>query len=679
MKTILHQQMLVLLTFMFAFTSGSLLAQNPFCEDFNANPITPVSGPGCTGTAVNGVLNNWGTINANVGYNDANSIGGPGDVYLDIDDQGCGNGGSFIYNPVDYAGNWLALTQDEGCFCFDIRTFYIQTGTLTPNTLRISDGNDPLSSTTTATFVMNGSYDVSRGWVRICAPIEPSDGTNLPSNADGQWVINSGGAAAWDALILNVQSISFYVDVGAGDEKFGIDNICLSQDCDSTYNEDPEPTNEGAYCCDESDNLVANGNFEFGDTGFNSQYTSNAANLPSQYNVTNDASIFGATVTDHSFCEDPVAYPNNDQYLLVNGLTNQPAGSSSIIWSQTLTGLDSEKEYRFCANFKNMPQCTFDVLPEITLTTNTGVNQTFTISTDPTDPCDWQNIDFCFSGNQQVRINIELSEDSLGDGNDLAIDDISVQELIDPNLSISVLHQGNPQQVTGSINTISPSDDQLPYDPAICQEPWYWFVFTVDTFSGGTITIDFSSSYGWGNDTLGSSLFNPAGVGPNWDLTTQFPGFPFAQNELYLVGMYTPNCCADCVDEGFTYQLILNNLGPQPVGLDPQDKQQILAILGTYQGTIGATFPTNENGSGPTSLVNLYPNPAKSTVTISMVQDTFNQVKLTNVNGAILSHLDLSQNTNQETIDISALASGVYFVSIVTDSQQTITKKLVVE
>ncbi|MFT4697666.1 MAG: hypothetical protein ACI9SJ_000795 [Flavobacteriaceae bacterium] len=45
-----------------------------------------------------------------------------------------------------------------------------------------------------------------------------SSGGVLPSNADGQWVVNTGNAADWDALITNVNSIYFYVDVDGGTE-----------------------------------------------------------------------------------------------------------------------------------------------------------------------------------------------------------------------------------------------------------------------------------------------------------------------------------------------------------------------------------------------------------------------------------------------------------------------------
>jgi len=657
---------------MLLFATGNVLAQNPFCEDFNTNTNTPFTGPGCTGTPVDNVLGNWGTINTNLGYSDNNSINGAGDVYLHIDDGSCGNGASFIYNALDYAGNWLNDVQGEGCFCFDLRTFHIQVGTLTPNTLRLYDGPNPQASTLSATFVLNGSYDVSRGWVRICAPIELSDGVNLPSNADGQWVINTGNAADWDTLVAGVGSIGFLVDVGSGNEEYGLDNICVSQECDSTYTDDP-PTEEGAYCCDESENLVTNGNFEFGDNDFSSDYTQNPATVPGQYDVTNDSSAFGTAVTDHSFCEDPNTYATNDQFLLVNGLTNQPSGSQSVIWEQTIAGLDPEKEYRFCGNFKDLPQCTFNIFPEITIQLSNGVSETVTVMTDPTDPCDWQNISFCFRAQDEINIQILLNEDGLGDGNDLAIDDLSVQELRDPGLSISVLHQGNPQEVTGSINSIDPSDDQLPFSTEICDEPWYWYVFVVDSFSGGTFTLDFAAPYGWGNDTLGSSLFNPAGVGPNWDLTTQFPGYPFAQNELYLIGMYTPSCCEDCVDDGFTYQIILNNREQNANTLSEEDKARILEILGTYQdSTLG-------NDEKVLESIRAYPNPAKETVTVTLQNDMISEVKILGINGQIVFEKQTNESKKDAVLDVSKLSSGMYFIQVTASNNRQFTSKLIIE
>ncbi|MDC7993892.1 T9SS type A sorting domain-containing protein [Altibacter sp. HG106] len=645
-----------------------------FCEDFSNPSSTAPVGNACTGVYQPGMLDNWGAQNIDaLQYTDVNSQGGSGDFYLFLDDGSCGNGGTVAFNDVDYSGNWLTMVpQEEGCFCFDLRVFFIATGTITGyNSLRIYNGPDPGSSTVSAVFTLTTPIDVSQGWVRICAPIALSSGGVLPGNADGQWTVNTGNAADWDTLVQNVGSLAFGVDVAGGDERWGIDNICISEKCDATVGGEPEPTPDGAFCCDESENLVNNGNFEFGNTGFASSYTQNAATLPGQYDVTNSAAAFGTTVTDHSFCADPVAYPNNDQFLLVNGRTTQAAGSSSVIWRQSVT-LDPEKEYRFCANFKNLPQCTFDILPQLTIETSSGYTQTLTVNTDPSDPCDWQMESFCFRGDQRTAIRIRLAEDGLGDGNDLAIDDISVQELVDPNLSITVQHQGNPQQVTGSLNTISTADDVLPYNPDICQEPWYWYVITLDSASGGSFVIDFSEPFGWGNNT-GYSLFNPSTSGTTpWNLTTNFLPFPFQQNTLYLVGMTTPSCCEDCTDDGFTYQVIYNNQAPMGVeeGLTQAQKDWIRSWLGTYGSVFGdkASLPSENSEnvlemrtSAVASEVMVYPNPAKEVLHITNNNaSSIQAATIVDVNGKQVQQLSAPYSE----ANIEHLTSGLYFIHL---------------
>ncbi|MCB0457101.1 MAG: T9SS type A sorting domain-containing protein [Flavobacteriaceae bacterium] len=647
-----------------------------FCVDFDDKSNTALVSTPCDGNYYPNVLDNWGGANflnnGGMRYQDTNSQGGAGDYFLFLDDGSCGNGSTVAYNPVDFSGNWLQMVpQQDGCFCYDLRVFHVQVGTITSySSLRIFDGPDPSSSTLSAVFSLTTPIDVAQGWVRICAPVALSTGSSLPGNADGQWVINTGNAVDWDTLIQNVGSMAFFVDVASGDEKWGIDNICISDICDATVGGDPQPTPDGAFCCDENENLAINGNFEYGNTGFSSNYTQNVATLPGQYDVTNTAVAFGATVTDHSYCVDSALYPNNDLFLLVNGRTSQPVGTQSTIWGQSMV-LDPEKEYRFCANFKNMPQCTFDILPEITIITSSGYSQTATINTDPSDPCDWQLESFCFRGDQQTSIRILLNEDGLGDGNDLAIDDISIQALSDANLSITVQHQGNPQVVTGSINTISTTDDLLPYDPVICPEPWYWYVITLSSATNGSFVIDFSAPYGWGN-TTGYSLFNPSTSGSTpWDLTTNFIPYPFQQNTLYLIGMTTPSCCEDCVNDGFTYQIIYNNNAPVPMeeGLTEEQKRWIKSWLGTY-GSLGlGELPLIEDH------ITIYPNPSKSLLNIANTSSVaIDKVEIVTVSGTVINAVE----TNVKTIDIQSLSSGIYFLKLYQEGN-TITKKFIKE
>jgi hypothetical protein len=522
-----------------------------FCEDFDQYSTTSlINGTnGNNGTIISqNLLDNWGTICSSIAYYDANSQNGAGDNYLYLDDGPCSNGASWAFNSTDYSGDWINMVQGEGCFCYDFRTFHVQSGTIGGNSLRIYDGSGPTNSTLVATFVLNIPIDASRGWVRICAPIDFADTSgNLPSNSDGQWVINTANAADWDTLIQNVSGIAYAIDVASGNELFGIDNICISPDCDSTFTTG-EPNNEGAFCC-EGENLVENGNFENGANGFTSDYTEDPSVYPGAYTVSDNASIFGANIRDHSACEDPDQFSANTDYLLVNGRTTQPAGTTSVIWEQNII-IDHDKSYKFCANFKNMPQCTFDIVPQIQLEVNGVLYGWQTINTNSHDPCDWQQISECFEKIEEDRLNIKihLKEDGLGDGNDLAIDDISLQAKLDQNLSITVQHQGNPQQLTGSVNSINNTDDTLLIRDE-CREnafQYYWFVYELAAYPlPNPNPLDFSNmvanTYAWSGNIGGFNNQLPTSANPAWPLTTTFPNYVFDQNKLYVIGLFVPS------------------------------------------------------------------------------------------------------------------------------------------
>jgi hypothetical protein len=132
----------------------------------------------------------------------------------------------------------------------------------------------------------------------------------------------------WNILLSNIDGIRFYLDLTSSPtEEYGYDNICI-QDCDIKGG---EPNDEGAFCC-EGDNLVENGNFENGANGFGIDYTEDASLYSGAYTVSDDARIFGATITDHSACVNPDQYGSNTDFLLVNGRTTQPSGTTSVIW-----------------------------------------------------------------------------------------------------------------------------------------------------------------------------------------------------------------------------------------------------------------------------------------------------------------------------------------------------------
>src|SRR5690606_38035248 len=124
-------------------------------------------------------------------------------------------------------------------------------------------------------------------------------------------------------------------------------------------------------------------------------YINNSAVYPGEYDVTNSAAAFGATITDHSYCTDPSLYPNNNKFLVVNGKTQQ--SGNSVIWEQTISGLDPKGSYIFCANFKNMPQCTFDILPKVDIEVSGAGSSGFTTINTTSNPCDWYLNSFIFT------------------------------------------------------------------------------------------------------------------------------------------------------------------------------------------------------------------------------------------------------------------------------------------
>ena len=541
------------------------------------------------------------------------------------------------------------LSKFKGqCLCFDYKVIddgLPGTSMAINPTLILFDGAAPQVSTIQAKFVANYTVTENSGWVHVCAPLEFSSGGNLPSNANGQWTNVT--AAQWDALLVNAGSIGFTVDVGGPRSKastIGVDNVCI-QDCEDVGTGGTTPTQDGAYCCDDK-NLVTNGNFEDSQSAFLSQYGVSNNPYPGEYQITSSAAAFGANIKDHSYCADPVQFANNKKFMLVNGKTQQP-GSSSVIWTQSVSGLEKGKTYKFCANFKNMPQCTFDILPNINMEVNgIGDSGFSTISADPNNPCDWVTREFNFiATGTSVNLKIILDESGNGDGNDVAIDDIAVSKLTETDLSISVEHQGNPQKITASINTMNTSDDKLPGEKC----DYYWFVSKVDSYP--PVVLDFST-FAYGNNSGNSNGTS------SWNLTTSFPDYAFSQNTMYIVGMYTPEC--DCYDKGFTYQLTYNN---RPMGDDrmsEEQKQQIINIIRNGKPT--EQFLDASKKNNPDHGLRMYPNPSQGNFNLSIQGNTLKDVQIYSVSGQPVFTQTYSEGTVQDEINISAFSTGIYFV-----------------
>ncbi len=425
------------------------------------------------------------------------------------------------------------------------------------------------------------------------------------------------------------------------------------------------------YCCPGT-NLIRNGNFEAGNALFASQYayqsaaTPNAV-LPGQYNVVNRPQALGISplwnVEDHTKCINGT----NARFLVVNGRTTQPIGSSRIIWQQVVP-VTPDKEYKLCANFKNMPQCTFDVKPQVRFEVN-GVFGAWTTISTAAGMCNWQLLSQCFRANGQTAvIRIHLREDGLGDGNDLAIDDIGLIEKLNPNLNISVQHQASPRVVTASVNSLSPADDQLLNDVCKLADRYYWFVYEVSGFPSLSIV---PNTFAWSSNTGGfNSQLPGSSITPGWALTTTFPGYTFAGNKLYVVGLYVPSCCESCYTDGFTYQLTASfgfrQSGPQPQMTVAQQEQ------------IKAMFVKGQTGMPAATVARppmLYPNPAGDQLNIS----TGREMQLLQVIAADGTVRMEERGKNPLRLNIVQLTPGLYTVKMVFTNGETASERFVKE
>jgi len=198
----------------------------------------------------------------------------------------------------------------------------------------------------------------------------------------------------------------------------------------------------GQYCCP-GVNLIENGNFEGGNSNVNSDYDFIPANNLSNFWVDNYSIVNASQATSISsqWVVDDHSTPcdGNGNFLVVNGQTGENADKR--VWYQENISVEENKKYSFCFHSSNLPQCSFDVEPTFYVRTYPkSVKMVESTCSDYSNDCGWQEHAWRVeipSGVSNITIEIWLNEQVIGDGNDLAIDDISLQELIVPPLSFS--------------------------------------------------------------------------------------------------------------------------------------------------------------------------------------------------------------------------------------------------
>lgn len=283
----------------------------------------------------------------------------------------------------------------------------------------------------------------------------------------------------------------------------------------------PNPPKE--WCCP-GENLIRNGDFEAGNTGFTSQYTFNGtatagATLPGQYNIVTGAQALaissGWTAQDPGTCSNA-----SGKFMAVNGATT--GSGRRVIWEQTIP-VKEWGRYKFCAMAKNMKQCAFDVLPKLDVEFSLPFgNITHTLNV-PAAPCNWYKIEKGLDNwgyGNSLNIKIFLHESQPGDGNDLALDDIALIEI--PVCPVSAAtFQITTQGLTSATYQVSATSATTPQ----CDKVW-WKVCEWDMSANACVS--------------GTEM----GPLPTWGTAnTAFPGYTFGYGKLYKI---TRGTWGDC-------------------------------------------------------------------------------------------------------------------------------------
>ncbi len=225
---------------------GAIAQGNTTCENFNNNSV-----------------GNWQTSAASISVS-LTAPSADGSRYLRGAD-GASSSGSWIYNT---SYNSSSISECKAKICYDYKVFNdgdsSESHTMTP-TLRIYRGT-VTNQTAAAVFVANNAQITENsGWVNICAPLEPANGSTLPSNNQGYWVISGGGTAAdWNNLLNNFDGIAFGTDVAgqpSQTERIGFDNFCVTNTADTPvaafHFQDQNGTVKNTFDC--NDTLFLNG------------------------------------------------------------------------------------------------------------------------------------------------------------------------------------------------------------------------------------------------------------------------------------------------------------------------------------------------------------------------------------------------------------------------------------
>lgn len=417
------------------------------------------------------------------------------------------------------------------------------------------------------------------------------------------------------------------------------------------------------YCdrqCCPGKNAIKNGSFEQGNTSFMSMYSYEptvALNSvgPGEYSILTSAQALSVSPTWNPAC------PAYGHHLVVNGLTAQ--SGSRLVWRQNIT-IQRGRTYRFCADFKNLPQCAFDIKPKVSVLFSTpGFDVNNVVINVGSTGCAWQqisqNVLVPGTGSMTLSVEIWLDETGIGDGNDLAIDNIAmiaIPQVPVSDVVFSVVYQNvtsttfnlaaTPATPLGSgcgffwqVEELNAGDSVVPGTQVVNPAAW-WPLVPTNTFNGynGTSTL------------VGTS-----------------PGV-FQLNKKYRIiyGRWCP--CASWN----AYAVILDPLNNAAIRIDSTyqvDEEEIVKAIKGQSGGTATPIPDGQARKAPSSQgadeAKVFPNPTENKVTVLLPKnETGGKLELLNASGQVLKTIDLQPSELRIDVSLTEQPAGLYLLRV---------------
>lgn len=420
-------------------------------------------------------------------------------------------------------------------------------------------------------------------------------------------------------------------------------------------------------CCEEEldERVIFHEDFETG-VNVTNDYSLGSAQNPGEFAFVNSAqaqTLSSGTwdVVGHSLggtnC-DP-----NDQFMVVNGRTRQ-AGESQIYRSNYLNTIGGER-YSFCVRLKHLPQCAFDVVPEVRVEVAgvAGIGAPFVmhqsiptqVATGP-DPCEYITISGTFTGVSLTSftgcfLRIFLDETGQGEGNDLAIDEIVVRAIPHVKTQYNIQFSIDDQPLDSISRKLGVSPiHELGED---CEESWE--VFEYDPADPDTPLP--------GTRMLGDATSTPPwGPGPHW-----FPGYnnvvpdtgAFFSDRQYAIIRHVDCDCFEPSTErkGFIWSVT--------------DGGEVISLQGTDltdgrgpERSVPTEIKANERTDYPDQQLIVSPNPFQSTFQVSFTQPVqqAGELEVYNLAGKRLRAIHYKSDTTNIEVDLSGFPAGTYLI-----------------